>query len=108
MESTAEERSMMDLFEDPDLNETSIVEEVLRKSNEVDPKILDRYIHNRAIDEPAYTTLIFMYLVLIIVGALGNTLVVSMGEVNGLWRCIPNTNVSRSKLRAMSNEKEED
>lgn len=58
------------------LNE-SLYEEVLKKGNAVDPKILDRYIYNRAIDEPAYTSLIFMYCVLIIVGALGNTLVVS-------------------------------
>lgn len=60
------------------LNQTAY-EEVIRKSNEVDPKILDRYIYNRAIDEPAYTTLIFMYCILIIVGALGNTLLVSLG-----------------------------
>lgn len=58
------------------LNE-SFYEEVLKKGNAVDPKILDRYIYNRAIDEPAYTSLIFMYCALIIVGALGNTLVVS-------------------------------
>lgn len=66
--------SALDLVE---FNQT-MYEEVLRRSNEVDPNILDRYIHNRAIDEPAYTTLIFMYCALIIVGALGNTLVVSV------------------------------
>lgn len=60
-----------------DLNQTMSYEEVIRRSNEVDPTILDRYIYNRAIDEPAYTILILTYCILILVGALGNTLVVS-------------------------------
>lgn len=40
--------------------------------------LLEKYVQNRAIDEPAYTTLIVMYGILIVVGALGNTLVVSI------------------------------
>lgn len=51
--------------------------DVLNKSNEVDPKLYDRYLMNKAIDEPAYTILIIMYCLLILMGALGNTLVVS-------------------------------
>lgn len=50
---------------------------VLNRSNEVDPKLYDRYLMNKAIDEPAYTILIIMYCLLILMGALGNTLVVS-------------------------------
>ncbi|KAL3268012.1 hypothetical protein HHI36_007145, partial [Cryptolaemus montrouzieri] len=38
--------------------------------------LLEKYVQNRAIDEPAYTILIVMYSVLIIMGALGNTLVI--------------------------------
>ncbi|XP_044754601.1 neuropeptide F receptor [Coccinella septempunctata] len=38
--------------------------------------LLEKYVRNRAIDEPAYTTLIVMYGILIVVGALGNTLVI--------------------------------
>lgn len=52
-------------------------EDILNKSKYVDPKLVDRYIQNRAIDEPAYSLLIIMYGVLIVVGALGNALVVS-------------------------------
>lgn len=51
---------------------------VLNKSTEVDPKLYDRYLMNKAIDEPAYTILIIMYCLLILMGALGNTLVVSL------------------------------
>nr|CAI5851811.1 unnamed protein product [Callosobruchus analis] len=37
---------------------------------------MERYLTNKDIDEPAYTTLIVLYCFLIIVGALGNTLVI--------------------------------
>lgn len=61
-----------------DVTETTLThEEIINKSKHVDPTLLDRYIQNRAIDEPAYSLLILMYGILIIVGALGNTLVVS-------------------------------
>lgn len=56
---------------------TSDYHDILEKTKDIDPKLIDRYLENRAIDEPAYTTLIIMYSVLIILGALGNTLVVS-------------------------------
>ncbi|XP_018564523.1 neuropeptide F receptor [Anoplophora glabripennis] len=49
---------------------------LLNRSNEVDPKLMERYLTNKGIDEPAYTTLIIMYCFLIILGALGNTLVI--------------------------------
>ncbi|CAH0555734.1 unnamed protein product [Brassicogethes aeneus] len=49
---------------------------IVNQSKEVDPKLMDRYLMNKAIDEPAYTTLIAMYGVLIVLGALGNTLVI--------------------------------
>lgn len=51
-------------------------DEILNRSKNVDPKLVESYIQNRAIDEPAYSILIVMYSVLIVVGALGNTLVV--------------------------------
>lgn len=41
-----------------------------------DPKLMERYIKNKGIDEPAYSTLIALYCSLILMGALGNTLVV--------------------------------
>ncbi|KAH1009446.1 neuropeptide F receptor isoform X1 [Dendroctonus ponderosae] len=50
--------------------------DVLNRSNEVDPKLYDRYLLNKAIDEPAYTILIMMYSFLIILGTLGNLLVI--------------------------------
>lgn len=53
---------------------------VLNWSNEVDPKLYDRYLLNKAIDEPAYTILIMMYSFLIILGTLGNLLVVSFSS----------------------------
>ncbi|CAG9860701.1 unnamed protein product [Phyllotreta striolata] len=46
-------------------------------SDEQDTLLLDRYLKNRDIDEPAYTILIVLYCILIIVGALGNTLVIA-------------------------------
>lgn len=57
--------------------DNNTLNEVLNLSNEVDPKLYDRYLMNKAIDEPAYTILIIMYCLLIIMGTLGNTLVVS-------------------------------
>ncbi|XP_060529392.1 neuropeptide F receptor [Cylas formicarius] len=56
--------------------DNNTLNEVLNRSNEVDPKLYDRYLTNQAIDEPAYTTLIVMYCFLIVMGALGNTLVI--------------------------------
>ncbi|CAH1111132.1 unnamed protein product [Psylliodes chrysocephalus] len=41
-----------------------------------DPKLMERYIKNKGIDEPAYSTLIALYCSLILMGALGNTLVI--------------------------------
>lgn len=61
---------------DPHTNHTISTEEILKKSNSIDPSLFDRYLKNQKIDEPAYTILITMYVVLIILGALGNTLVV--------------------------------
>lgn len=40
--------------------------------------LVKSYIENRKIDDPAYTILIVLYAVLIVVGALGNILVVSI------------------------------
>lgn len=54
---------------------------LLNRSNEVDPKLMERYLTNKGIDEPAYTTLIIMYCFLIVLGALGNTLVVCKLEI---------------------------
>lgn len=46
---------------------------------EFDPKLLiEQYMLNRKVDDPAFHILIFMYSVLILVGAVGNTLVVSV------------------------------
>lgn len=42
----------------------------------LDPVLIDRYVNNRAVDSPWYHILISMYGVLILFGALGNTLVV--------------------------------
>jgi hypothetical protein len=56
---------------------TSAIYDLLEKSKSVDPELYDRYIRNRAIDEPACTALITMYSVLTVLGALGNILVVS-------------------------------
>lgn len=42
-----------------------------------DPKLIEEYMTNRKVDEPAYQILIAMYSLLILVGAAGNTLVVS-------------------------------
>ncbi|XP_070142898.1 neuropeptide F receptor isoform X2 [Drosophila kikkawai] len=51
-----------------ELNETG--------SRPLDPVLIDRYLSNRAVDSPWYHMLITMYGVLILFGALGNTLVV--------------------------------
>lgn len=61
----------------PALSLNVSVNEIFRKSKDVDPELVERYIYNRAVDEPAYTILIVMYSLLIVIGALGNTLVVS-------------------------------
>lgn len=53
------------------------VEDDFNFTYEFDPKLMERYITNKKIDEPAYTTLIVMYCILIAFGALGNILVVS-------------------------------
>jgi neuropeptide Y receptor len=55
---------------------TSVIYDLLEKSKSVDPELYDRYIRNRAIDEPACTALITMYSVLTVLGALGNILVI--------------------------------
>lgn len=51
--------------------------EEMNYTYDVDPKLMERYLTNKKIDEPAYTTLIVMYCILIAFGALGNMLVVS-------------------------------
>lgn len=51
--------------------------EELNTTYDVDPKLMERYLTNMQIDEPAYSTLIVMYCILIAFGALGNILVVS-------------------------------
>lgn len=45
-------------------------------SSWVDPTLMEKYLANKSIDEPAYTTLIVIYCMLIVMGALGNILVV--------------------------------
>ncbi|XP_019877913.1 neuropeptide F receptor [Aethina tumida] len=60
----------------PAYDDRTMDDSILNQSNAVDPKLMDRYLMNRAIDEPAYSTLIVMYSVLIVLGALGNTLVI--------------------------------
>ncbi|XP_017130913.1 neuropeptide F receptor isoform X1 [Drosophila elegans] len=45
-------------------------------SRPLDPVLIDRFLSNRAVDSPWYHMLISMYGVLIVFGALGNTLVV--------------------------------
>lgn len=60
----------------PNLYLNSSESDIVRRSKDVDPELFDRYIYNRAVDEPAYTILIVVYSILIVVGALGNTLVV--------------------------------
>ncbi|CAG9860659.1 unnamed protein product [Phyllotreta striolata] len=46
-------------------------------SDYLDTSLLDRYLKNQDIDEPAYTILIVLYCILIVVGAVGNTLVIA-------------------------------
>lgn len=43
----------------------------------IDKKMMEQYMFNRKVDEPAFYILIVMYSILILVGAIGNTLVVS-------------------------------
>mgnify|MGYP005983628113 CR=1 FL=1 len=69
------------------LSEHSNITSILMESRNVDPKLFDRYIRNRAIDEPACTGLIVMYSVLITLGALGNILVVSMVNQDNCSLC---------------------
>lgn len=45
--------------------------------DKIDKKMMEQYMFNRKVDEPAYHILIVMYSILILVGAIGNTLVVS-------------------------------
>uniref|UniRef100_A0A6P7FAM2 Neuropeptide F receptor n=1 Tax=Diabrotica virgifera virgifera TaxID=50390 RepID=A0A6P7FAM2_DIAVI len=59
----------------PDDNSTSSTD-AYNDSDYVDPRLMERYLQNKAIDEPAYTVLIVMYCFLMIMGALGNTLVI--------------------------------
>ncbi|XP_050304823.1 neuropeptide F receptor [Anthonomus grandis grandis] len=56
--------------------DNNTLNEVLNRSNEVDPKLYERYVMNKAIDEPFYSILIGMYCLLIVMGAVGNTLVI--------------------------------
>ncbi|PSN42328.1 Neuropeptide F receptor [Blattella germanica] len=42
----------------------------------IDPSILEKFSRNRVIEDPAFSTLIFLYSALIILGAAGNSLVV--------------------------------
>lgn len=42
------------------------------------PVLVTQYMQNRKVDEPAFQILIAMYSLLIVVGAAGNTLVVSI------------------------------
>lgn len=60
------------------LNSSMTVIDIINKSNEVDPDLIASYMHNRAVNEPAYSLLIFMYSLLILTGASGNSLVVSI------------------------------
>lgn len=59
------------------LNSSMTVIDLINKSNEVDPDLISSYMHNRAVNEPAYSILIFLYSLLILTGASGNSLVVS-------------------------------
>lgn len=43
---------------------------------DMDPVLMDQYLHNRAIESPWYHLLIAMYSVLIVFGAMGNIMVV--------------------------------
>ncbi|KAK9731276.1 7 transmembrane receptor (rhodopsin family) [Popillia japonica] len=58
------------------LNSSMTVIDIINKSNEVDPDLIASYMHNRAVNEPAYSLLIFMYSLLILTGASGNSLVI--------------------------------
>lgn len=54
----------------------SVQMQILNRSGDVDPALVEKFIHNRAIDQPAYDILIFFYAILIIMGAFGNMLVI--------------------------------
>lgn len=43
--------------------------------------LLERYLRNRGVDQPAYGILIALYTVIIVVGAMGNALVVSTNNM---------------------------
>lgn len=58
-------------------NDTLIENDYFNDTIDVDPKLMERYLTNKGIDEPAYTTIIVLYCCLIVLGASGNTLVVS-------------------------------
>lgn len=62
--------------EDPVGITTSSFEET-NFTYDVDPNLMERYLTNKKIDEPAYSALISFYCILIAFGALGNILVVS-------------------------------
>ncbi|CAH0554945.1 unnamed protein product [Brassicogethes aeneus] len=51
-------------------------EHIVNRSKDVDQGLINSYTSNKAIEEPAYTYLIFFYGILILFGALGNTLVI--------------------------------
>ncbi|CAH1111131.1 unnamed protein product [Psylliodes chrysocephalus] len=57
-------------------NNSSYSYDMYNDSDEIDLKLMERYLKNKGIDEPAYTALIVFYCFLIIMGALGNTLVI--------------------------------
>lgn len=56
---------------------SSMAQDIINKSNEVNPDLIASYMNNRAVNDPAYSLLIFMYSLLILTGASGNSLVVS-------------------------------
>lgn len=58
--------------------------ELIKRGNEVDPELLNRYVQNRNINEPEFSSFIVAYSILIVVGALGNTLVVSILHILNL------------------------
>ncbi|KAG5876400.1 hypothetical protein JTB14_024283 [Gonioctena quinquepunctata] len=63
-------------YNESESGNSSISGYFMNGTNDVDPKLMERYLTNKGIDEPAYTTLIILYCSLILLGALGNTLVI--------------------------------
>lgn len=61
----------------PNVTTNKELAEIISKSENETRELYMRYKENRAVDEPAYSILIVMYVILITVGALGNILVVS-------------------------------